>query len=559
MVMEEHGKADLILTGGKIVTVDEDFNIAEAVAVKDGKFVAVGTDQDMKTWRGEATEIIDLKGKMVLPGLIDSHLHMVSSGTILSQINCRTPPMSSISDIMATVKEEVAKAKTGEWIQGRGWDQAKLAEHRDPTRWDLDEAAPDNPVCLTRTCGHVCVVNSRALEIAGVSKDTPQPVGGNIVKDENGEPTGLLQEPPAYIMVKKHIPAPDLDSIARDIRLASNAFNEVGITSVIEAGIEPIEMRAYQKVKEEGYLTVRVAMMLRGKLRSREESVEESVERIKNFPMVTGYGDDLLKFLGLKLLIDGGIGGGTALLREHYEDEPDNFGILTMSEEDLQKRVDAGNLTGMMVGIHCAGGKAMDIVLKAFEETNNIRPIKGRRFALIHAYQPSEESFETCRRLGIVVASQPSFLYYLGESYYENVGDERSKWLKPHRAWIDNGILVASGTDSPVTPYRPFPSLWASITRRTEVKGTQMGTQQRITRQEAIRLYTINGAYHTFEENIKGSIEPGKLADMIIIDRDILACPMDEIKDTEVLMTFLGGKIVYKALPPKFTQPSFLQ
>jgi len=547
LVMEEHAKADLVLMNGKIITVDDEFNIAEAVAVKDGKFVAVGTEKDMRTWRGEATENIDLKGKMVLPGLIDSHLHMVSSGTTLSQINCRTPPMDSIADIMAAVKKKAAEAKPGEWILGRGWDQAKLAEHRDPTRWDLDEAAPDNPVCLTRTCGHVYAVNSKALEIAGVSKDTPQPVGGNIVKDENGEPTGLLQEPPAYIMVKKHIPAPDLDSIARDIKLASNAFNEAGITSVIEAGIEPIEMRAYQKVKEEGDLPVRVAMMLRGKLRSRVESVEESVERIKNFPIATGYGDDLLMFLGLKLLIDGGIGGRTALLREHYEDEPDNFGILTTPEEDLQKRVDAGNLTGMMVGVHCAGGKAMDIVLKAFEETDKIRPIKGRRFALIHAYQPSEENFETCRRLGIVVASQPSFLYYLGESYHENVGDERSKWLKPHRAWIDNGILVASGTDSPVTPYMPFPSLWASIARRTEVKGTQMGTEQSITREEAIRLYTINGAYHTFEEDIKGSIEPGKLADMIIIDRDILACPVDDIKDTEVLRTFLGGKTVYKA------------
>ena len=196
MVMEEHAKADLILMNGKIITVDEEFNIAEAVAVKDGKFVAVGTDQDMRTWRWEATEIIDLKGKTVLPGLIDSHLHMVSSGTTLSQINCRTPPMNSIADIMAAVKEKAAEAKPGEWILGRGWDQAKLAEHRDPTRWDLDEVAPDNPVCLTRTCGHVSVVNSKALEIADVSKDTPQPVGGNIVKDEYGEPTGLLQEPP---------------------------------------------------------------------------------------------------------------------------------------------------------------------------------------------------------------------------------------------------------------------------------------------------------------------------------------------------------------------------
>ena len=547
MVNEKHSTADLILMNGKIVTVDDEFSIVEALAVKDGKFVAVGADQDVRLLRGETTEVIDLGGKMILPGIIDSHLHMVSSGNALSQINCRTPPMNSIEDIMVAVQEKAAEAEPGEWILGRGWDQAKLIEHRDPTRWDLDKVAPDNPVCLTRTCGHVCVVNSKALEIASVSKDTPQPVGGNIVRDESGEPTGLLQEPPAYIMAKKHIPAPDLDSIARDIRLASNAFNEAGITSVIEAGIEPLEMRAYQKVKEEGDLTVRVAMMLRGKLRSSEESVEESVERIKDFPMVTGYGDDLLKFLGLKLLIDGGIGGRTALLREHYEDEPDNFGILTMTEEDLQKRVDAGNLTGMMVGVHCAGGKAMDIVLKAFEETDKIRPIKGRRFALIHAYQPSEENFEICRRLGIVVASQPSFLYYLGESYHENVGDERSRWLKPHRAWIDSGVLVASGTDSPVTPYMPFPSLWASIVRRTEVRGTQMGTEQCITREEAIRLYTINGAYHTFEEDIKGSIEPGKLADMIIIDRDILECPVDDIRDTRVLRTFLGGKTVFKA------------
>ena len=185
-------------------------------------------------------------------------------------------------------------------------------------------------------------------------------------------------------------------------------------------------------------------------------------------------------------------------------------------------------------------------ILKAFEETNRVKPIKGRRFALIHAYQPSEENFKQCYRLGVVVASQPSFIHYLGASFYENVGHERSKWLKPHRAWIEHGIMVASGTDSPVTPYPPFPSLWASIVRKTEVKGIQMGIEQKISREEAVKLYTVNGAYHTFEEYIKGSIEPGKLADLIVIDRDIMECPEDDIKDTKVLMTILGGKTVYK-------------
>jgi predicted amidohydrolase YtcJ len=542
---QDQAMADLLLINGKIVTVDPDFSILEGVAVKGGKILAVGTTSEMKTWKGSGTEVIDLEGKMVLPGLIDSHLHMVGTGIALSQINCRTPPIKSILDLADTVREKASEVNPGEWILGRGWDQAKLSDYRDPNRWDLDEESPENPVWLTRTCGHISVVNSRALEIAGVSKDTPQPEGGHIVKDENGEPTGLLQEGPAMDLVRQHIPSKDLEHTAEAIKRASSAFSEVGITGVIEAGIEPLDMRAYQKVTTEGELTVRVNMMLRG--RETGESAEESAVRIMDFPMTTGYGDDLLRFLGLKLLIDGGVGGRTALLREPYEDDPENVGILTMPEEDLQIRVDAGNLAGMMVGVHCAGGKAMDIILNAFEETDKIKPIKGRRFAIIHAYQPTEQNFKTCRRLGITVASQPSFLYYLGESYYENVGHERSEWLKPHRAWIENGIIVASGTDSPVTPYPPFPSLWASIARRTEVNNVQMGTEQSITREQAIRLYTINGAYHTFEETIKGSIEPRKLADVIVVDRDILTCPLDDIRDTKVLRTILGGKSVYEA------------
>ncbi len=545
MVNMEGAKADLILLNGKVVTVDQEFTIAEAVAVKDGKILAIGKSDEINMLKGADTEVVDLGGKTALPGLIDSHIHMVGTGFTMAQINCRTPPMGSISDIVAAVGEAVAKAEPGEWIQGRGWDQAKLSDHRNPTRWDLDVVSPENPVWLTRTCGHIAVANSAALEIGGVTKDTPQPIGGNIVKDDQGEPTGLLEEAPAMNVVRRHIPPASFEETVKAIKLASKAFSEAGLTGVIEPGIGPMAMRAYQRTAMEGELTVRVNMMLAGRMEG--ETAEESAKRITEFPMTTGFGDDIVRFLGLKLLIDGGIGGRTALLREPYEDQPDNSGILVMPEEELQVRMDAGNLAGMMIGVHCAGGKAMDIVLKAFEETDKKRPIKGRRFALIHAYQPSEVNFEQCRRMGVVVASQPSFLYYLGESYHENVGDERSKWLKPHRAWIDNGITVAAGTDSPVTPYLPFPSLWASIARRTEVHGTQMGTEQKVSREEAVRMYTINGAYHTFEEDIKGSLEPGKLADMTIIDRDILTCPEDDIKDTKVLRTILGGKTVYRA------------
>jgi predicted amidohydrolase YtcJ len=538
-------KADLLLLNGKVITVDNEFNIVEAVAIKDRKIIATGTTPEIEGLQGEGTEVIDLEGKTVLPGLIDSHLHVVGTGMLLSQINCRTPPMSSISDILTAVKEVADKAEPGEWILGRGWDQVKLSDHRNPTRWDLDKVSPKNPVWLTRTCGHIGVCNSLALEVGGVSKDTPQPVGGNVEKDEGGEPTGLLEEGPAMNLVRKHIPPTSFEDTVNAIKLASRAFSEAGLTGVVDAGIDSKTMRAYQRAADDGELNVRVNMMLHGKLG--DETAEESVDRISDFPVSTGYGNDLLRFLGLKLLIDGGIGGRTALLREPYEDQEDNKGILIMPTEDLQKRVDAGNLAGMNIGIHCAGGGAMDVVLNAFEETDKKKPIKGRRFSIIHAYQPTEENFETCKRLGITVASQPSFLYYLGDSYHENVGDDRSKWLKPHRAWIDNGIEVASGTDSPVTPYPPFPSLWASIARKTEVLGTQMGTEQKVTREEAIRMYTIKSAYYTFEENIKGSIETGKLADMVILDRDILTCPEDEIKDTIILKTILGGETVYEA------------
>ena len=538
-------KADLLLLDGNVVTVDDEFSIVEAVAVKDGKIVATGKTSEIEGLKGEATEVIALEGKTVLPGLIDSHLHVVGTGLTLSQINCRTPPMSSIADILAAVKEESESAKPGEWILGRGWDQVKLTDHRNPTRWDLDKVSPENPVWLTRTCGHIGVCNSLALEIGGVSKDTPQPAGGNIEKDEGGEPTGLLEEAPAMNLVRNHIPPTSFEATVKAIKLASRAFCEAGLTGVVDAGIDSRTMRAYQRAADDGELHVRVNMMLHGRIG--DETAEESVERIGDFPITTGYGNDHLRFLGLKLLIDGGVGGRTALLREPYEDQEDNKGILVMSKEDLQQRVDAGNLAGMNIGVHCAGGGAMDVVLDAYEETDKKTPIKGRRFSIIHAYQPTKENFETCKRLGITVASQPSFLYYLGDSYHENVGDERSKWLKPHRAWIDNGIQVASGTDSPVTPYLPFPSLWASIARKTEVLGTQMGTEQKVTREEAIRMYTNNGAYYTFEEGTKGSIEPGKLADMIIIDRDILTCPEDDIRDTRVLRTILSGRTVHKA------------
>jgi predicted amidohydrolase YtcJ len=537
--------ADLVLLNGKIITVNKEFSIAEAISVKNQRIQHVGTTESIKAVTGPETKVVDLEGKTVMPGLYDSHLHVLGTGSALMMINCRTPPIHSIDDMKKAVADKVKDTEPGEWILGRGWDQAKLSEHRNPSRHDFDKVAPDNPVVLTRTCGHLLVTNSKALEVSGISKDTPDPIGGKIVRDENGEPTGMLEEGPAMNIVRQNIPPDDISQYMVQIKTAFKALNEAGITSVIDAGTTEDQMVAYQLLREQNDVTVRTNFMLRAI--DGNEPLESSIKRIKSFPMITGFGDELLRFQGLKILIDGGIGGRTALLRDHYEGDPEDYGLLTVPIENLQKLVNAANMRGMLCGIHCAGGKAMDIVLEAFKVTNKIKSISGHRFYLIHAYQPSQENFQYCKEMGIAVASQPSFLYYLGESYHENVGDDRSKWLKPHRAWIDEGIIVAAGTDSPVTPYYPFVSMWTSIARRTEIKGIQMGTKQKVSREEAIRMYTINGAYLSFEENIKGSLEPGKLADIVVIDRDILTCPEDNIKDTKVLTTYLGGKVVYQA------------
>jgi predicted amidohydrolase YtcJ len=541
---ESYCKADLLLVNGKIVTVDDKFSVKEAVAVKDGKIMATGTSKEMKKLKGEATEVIDLDGKMVMPGLYDSHLHMVKTGANLQIINCRTPPMKSIADMAKAVAEKVKKAKPGDWIVGWGWDQAKLAEHRNPCKSDFDKVSPNNPVYLTRTCGHLAVVNSKALEAAGITKATKDPVGGRIVHDDKGEATGMLEEQPAMALCTNKIPPDTIEDVVKNIKTASDAFNAVGITSVIEAGITEDETVAYQLALNRDLLHVRVNYMLRAIEGS--EPTEKSVERVKHYPVITGFGNDMFKFQGLKVLIDGGVGGKTALLREPYENST-GTGLLTVPVEKLQALVDAANERGMLAGVHCCGGKAMDLVIECYKKTNKVKPIKGRGFYLIHAYQPTEENFKDCKALGLPVASQPDFLYYLGDSYAENVGMKRAAWLKPHRAWLDHGIMVAAGTDSPVTPYMPFPSLWASIARKTELKGTVLGADQRVSREEAIRMYTINGTYLTFETKIKGSIEAGKYADMIILDRDILTCPEDDIKDTKVLHTFLAGRTVYEA------------
>jgi predicted amidohydrolase YtcJ len=538
-------EADLALVNGKILTVDDEFTVVEALTVKCGVIQFTGSTSEAEQFIGDSTQVVDLEGKNALPGLYDSHVHMKGVGSALKIINVMTPPVHSIEGIKKVVSDKINESKPGDWILGRGWDQVKLAEHRNPTRWDLDEIAPDNPVALTRTCGHVLLVNSYALNLAGITKETMSPEGGVIDKDDSGEPNGLLEEGPAMNLVRNLMPIEDIPEKMDCIKLACRALNSAGITSVQEPGLNSDDFVAYQNVMDEGELTVRVNLMLSGS--QRNEPLEESLTRIREFPMITGYGNDTLRFMGLKLLVDGGVGGRTAFLREHYEGDPNDRGVSIYTDEKLQALVDEANKRGMLTAIHCAGGAAIDQVMNVYEKTDELKPIKGRRFQIIHVYQPSDENIEQIKRLGVTVNTQPSHVYYLGDSFDENLGRKRASWTKPHRRFLDEGICVGASTDAPVVPYPAFPSIWAGVARRTQINDTVLGIDQAVTREESLRMYTINCAYMSFEDDRKGSLEPGKIADMIVIDRDYLECPEDDIRDTMVLATYLGGKVVYKA------------
>lgn len=329
-------KPDLILFNGKVVTVDDRFSIAQAVAIKGDRIVAVGSSADLKRLKGPKTEVVDLKEKTVIPGFNEGHLHMMSTGQGLMKVNLQDRRVRTISDLIQAVANRVKITPKGEWVEGWGWDQSKLQENRFPTRWDLDRVSPEHPVYLTRTCFHIAVANSKALELAGITKQTPQPEGGEIVKDEKGAPTGALLERPAFSFVEKLIPKPDLRQKKEAIKAACKAFNAAGITSVNDGGLDIGDFQAYQEVMNEGNLTVRVYGMVR--LELREISDDEAIAYLRHIGPRNGFGTDYLKMGAIKITMDGGVGGRTALMRTPYiTDKPNNFGIQSLAQDRLRK------------------------------------------------------------------------------------------------------------------------------------------------------------------------------------------------------------------------------
>lgn len=526
--------ADKIFHSGKIVTVDESFSIAEAFAIKDGKFQAVGSDKEILALSGPKTEKHDLSGKTVIPGLIDSHIHFpfVAEESIFVSL----AGVKSIVEMAERIGKAIKKTKKGEWIRCamlNSYFYLELEEQRRPNRWDLDPVSPENPVYIEGA--HHCYINSYALKLAGVTRDTPQPPGavvmpgeqGPIEKDpKTGEPTGIFREASGKSLVTKLLPQITHDDRVRGYKKTVKRLNSRGLTGILNGGALYDDLRALQEIWSKEELTLRIYSLFFIDF-DEVRSLEEDIEIIKNlaaFASARGFGDSMLRIGGIGEIIFNGI----------------------MPRDKLKSLSIEAAKNNLRVGVHAhmpMGGKALDELLEVWEEVNEEVPITDKRFIIIHATFPGEDTFEKVKKLNLVGSCQ-NFLYAQPEQV--SLGKGRPAYSP--RSWLDNGIPVGIGSDSVSTNgllWDPFINIHHAVTRISR-NGVVLKDGQNITIEEALRCYTINNAILTFEEDVKGSIEPGKYADFVVLEKDILTCPIDEVKDMKVLMTAVGGKIVYQ-------------
>ena len=539
-------EADMVLLNGKVVTVDPSDKIISAVAVRDGRVLRVGSTDEIKPLVGSRTQIVDLEGKTVLPGFIDSHEHCIRRGMRADSVNLASPPMRNIDDIVEALAAKSAEKPEGEWIIGYGWDESKLEERRFLNRYDLDKASTRHPIYAGRAGGHNAVANSLVLRIAGINKDTPQPQGGRIEKDASGEPTGRLDEIAAMGIVRSKIPTPSpeeaVEIMVQNWPVVEKELLSWGLTTIAEAHIKAPEAIAYQELLGQGKLHLRVGLMLDGMAPYKGYATSD----LSRQGLRTGFGwGEKLRVIGVKLGVDGAMGSHTAALHRPYENEPENRGIVRVTQGELTEEVVRCHLAGLRVCIHAIGDRAVDMAIDAIEEALKRKPREDHRHRIEHCGYLEETQLKRMMRLGVLASASIGFCYPIGDSHVWALGEDRMKGYYPMRSFKEYGIVAGGNSDG-------FGSNWAitgiygCVTRRTLMGQTLLAEEQAISIMDAIRVYTINGAYLEGTEDMKGSLEPGKLADMVVLDRDILTCDPEEIIDTKVLMTIVGGEIVYQ-------------
>ena len=547
---------DMILVNGRVITVDKTFSIAEAVAIKDDKFTAVGSNDDIERLADGSTIRIDLGGKTVIPGLIDAHLHPESAS--LSEWFDEIPDVHSIGELLTWIETQAGQKKKGEWIIHPKFFPTRLKEMRQPTMEELDTVAPQHPVFLNGSYGGM--INTTAMRVSNITGETKIP--GIIRNKVTGQPSGFIRASAFHLLKIK--PSPELshedqlDALEEMVK----RYNRMGITGLCSGAGDSSNLKMYLDLKKRGRLTARIFQNIISPL-DISASAEEIERELTDLGYCTGFGDEWVRVGALKVSIDGGILTGTAFLREPWGakakeiygiDDAVYRGELKISKEALITIGTVANKIGWKFTAHCTGGGGVDLMLDAFEAVNNIHPIKSRRFSIIHGNFYTPEAMERMKKLGVYADMQAAWFYKDADAMKTILGERRIRSFHPYKSLFEAGVMVNGGSDhmvkfdpnAAINPYNPFHAMWSMITRKTE-RGSIIVPEEAITREQALKMYTINNAYASFEENIKGSIEPDKLADLVVLSDDFMSCHLDKMKTMKVEMTMVGGSIVYQS------------
>lgn len=549
--------ADLILVNGKIWTGEaqplpgvevEPARFVQAVAIAHGRFLAVGTNAQVKTYGGAHTKIIDLHGRLALPGFIDSHVHFLSGSFQLLEVNLKHTP--SEAEFARMIGEKAKSLPKGRWILGGNWDEEAWADEKLPTRWLIDPVTGDHPVYLSRYDGHAGLANSLALKLAGITKDTPDPEGGVIVRDpKTGEPTGVLKDA-AQDLVSRVIPNPSEAEVEEAIH--------AGLENAAKLGVTTVEDMALGDNTPNGDFTGEIRLLRRdelaGKLTCRFYELVPILEwkRLADAAISHDMGDDDLKMGAVKAFADGSIGSRTAWMFNAYSDDPKNFGLPTplmdppSKMEALARGADAA---GIQLAIHAIGTRAIADILDMYAQIGGADPA-AHRFRIEHAQHMRQQDFARFGKMGIIASMQPYHAIDDGRWVEKRIGPERARWSYAWRSMLDAGAPLAFGTDWPVAPLNPLLGIYAAVTRET-LDGKNPGgwvPQEKISLVEALRAYTWGSAYAAFEEHNRGMIAPGMLGDVVVLSDDLFTIPPDQIKDAHVVLTVVGGRVVYRKM-----------
>jgi predicted amidohydrolase YtcJ len=550
--------ADLILHHGRIVTVDPQFTIHTALAVQGGRILRVGSDAEVLKTRGPHTEIVDLEGRTVLPGLIDSHTHPNSA--CMTEFDHPIPDMESIADVLAYIKQRADALAPGEWVHVQQVFITRLPEQRYPTREELDRAAPHNPVLFAT--GPDASLSSLALKASGIGRDFQVTDGGAGYAEKDaatGEPTGILRSCTRYVKVQPSGRQPsELDHLERLVQLFHD-YNANGLTTICDRDADPAHIARYRTLREAGRLSVRLAVSHHIDTRGSVDAITENIRRVAAGPLRAP--DPWLRIIGIKTYLDGGMLTGSAYMRQPWGvskiysiTDPNYRGLLFIPKEKLVPLVRATVEAGLQYTAHSVGDGAVHTLLDAYDEVNRTTPIRATRPCVTHSNFMSREAVEQAARLGVNVDLQPAWLYLDTRTLVAQFGYDRLRYFQPLHSLFAAGVIAGGGSDHmqkigalrAVNPYHPFHAMWVTLARRAKGYERALHPEEALTREQALRFYTINNAHLLFLENEVGSLEARKRADFVVIDTDVLHCPIDGVKDARVLRTYLDGKLVYE-------------